>query len=172
MDLHTASRLKSVVASSSSGLSSSCAHTTGRAVAVKSQNLGAKFSSISGKSLKDAVTITSTNLKCNAEGRRSKSLQLQAELGKKSSSTQTVQKSKKDPHSVTLKGKFQLSRAIGPTGSPPKIEFPVFQKNVAFTLVSTHVDGQFESFFESGAVGLEVDLLDAKASSFSLKYLQ
>ncbi|OAE22429.1 hypothetical protein AXG93_2381s1250 [Marchantia polymorpha subsp. ruderalis] len=142
MDLHTASRLQSVVASSNSGVTSSCVQATGKAVAVKSQNLGAKFSSISGKSLNNTVAITSRRLKCNAEGRTT-GLKLQAELNQYSSSTQTVRKTgPADPNAVSLKGKFQLSRLIGPAGSPPSIEFPVFQKNVAFTLVSTLVDGE------------------------------
>lgn len=142
MDLHTASRLQSVVASSNSGVTSSCVQATGKAVAVKSQNLGAKFSSISGKSLNNTVAITSRRLKCNAEGRTT-GLKLQAELNQYSSSTQTVRKTgPADPNAVSLKGKFQLSRLIGPAGSPPSIEFPVFQKNVAFTLVSTLVDGK------------------------------
>ncbi|BBN03422.1 protein MpLOX2 [Marchantia polymorpha subsp. ruderalis] len=158
MDLSTVSRLQSSLAASTGPIASSCtqALAAGRPSTVKTQKLGLKFSSLSGKSIKDAAGVSSRRVKCSAEGSKTGFKVRAEQINVSTNAISTLQRTVPvvDQEIVTLKGKVILKRSK--TNSEPTTPFADFQKLVWFTLVSTELDEQ-ANLKKSARTQMQVD---------------
>lgn len=165
------SRLQSSLAASTGPIASSCAQAlaAGRPSTVKTQKLGLKFSSLSGKSIKDAASVSSRRVKCSAEGSKTGFKVRAEQINVSTNAISTLQRTVPvvDQEIVTLKGKVILKRSK--TNSEPTTPFADFQKLVWFTLVSTELDGKLRSLRFLSVVILSLER--ARMVDLILQYL-